>query len=183
MTSEVDWFVVRTAPQAEARVQRGLRENGLEAYLPTETRWRRTRYRTARVFAPMFPSYLFVGLSTGRPEFYIVRALDGFLGFLGIDGKPFPVRFGKVEAEPDSFSIEAMREAETLGLFDFTRSKKITFEPDQPVRIVGGPFAGFMAEVLESPADDAKRIRILMQAIGRGTSQPTTIDMKQIEAA
>ena len=181
--SKVDWFVVRTQPQAEQRVQRGLRENGLEAYLPTETRWRRTRYRTARVFAPMFPSYLFVGLSTGRPEFYIVRALDGFLGFLGIDGKPFPVRFGKVEAEPDQFSIEAMREAETLGLFDFTRSKKISFEPGQPVRIIGGHFAGFMAKVLETPGGDAKRIRILMDALGPFRSAPHMLDIDQIEAA
>ena len=181
--SEVDWFVVRTQPQAEQRVQRGLRENGLAAYLPTETRWRRTRYRTARVFSPMFPSYLFVGLSARQPEFYIVRALDGFLGFLGIDGRPFPVRFGKVEAEPELFSIQAMREAETLGLFDFTRSKKISFTPGEPVRIIGGPFTGFMAQVLETPGDEAKRIRILMQAIGRGTSQPTTIGLDQIEAA
>ena len=181
--SEVNWYVVRTQPQAEARVQRGLREQCLEAYLPTVTRWGRGRGTRTRITRPLFVGYLFAGLEAASPEFFKVQALDGFLNFLGRDGRPIPVQFGKIEGEPDAFSIEGLRECETTGQFDFTQSKKITFRPGQPVRIIGGHFAGFMGDVIKRPADDERRIRLLMQAIGKGRSWPITVNLNQIEAA
>ena len=180
-----DWYAVRTQTRCEQRVKRALMENGLEAYLPIEKRWKWTRSQKTEQERPLFTGYIFVALSRAAPEFYTVKNIDGVASFIGVNNRPIAIQFYRVERandEPEDFSIQSLMEAETLGLFDFTRSKKITFKPDQPVRIIGGPFTGFMAKVLADPGEE-KRVRILMQAIGRGRSMPTNIDVGQIVAA
>ena len=166
------WFVARSRVHGERRAEEELREAGLEAYAPCERRWRRVGRVRAERDGPLFPRYLFVSLSAERPEFHLVRGCRSVEGLVGIAGAPAPVPLA---------IIDELRCQQALGVFDHTKSRKISFKPGQPVRVIGGPFSGFMAEVMAG--GDQRRVRVLMQAIGRGRAMPTTIDVGQIEAA
>src|SRR3989337_1036719 len=53
------WFAVWTRSRHEARVFDQLTERGVEAFLPTITRWSRWKDRKKRIDWPLFPGYCF----------------------------------------------------------------------------------------------------------------------------
>lgn len=158
MSDQASWYAVHTQPRAEKRVERGLLEHRFETYFPQETVWRRLARRKVADQRPLFVGYLFVGL-VGEPRFDLVRSIDGVRGFVGVRGKPRAVGFDRVDD---------LRQAETLGLFDRTRKGPLKiYKPGEAVRIVGGPFTGFMAKIMGAASSD-DRIRILINDIMAG---------------
>src|SRR5690348_5115749 len=54
------WFAVWTRSRHEGRVVSQLENKGIEAFLPTITRWSRWKDRKKRIDWPLFPGYCFV---------------------------------------------------------------------------------------------------------------------------
>jgi transcription antitermination factor NusG len=163
------WLVCRTAVNREYRARAELRAQGFEVYVPSEIRWRRHARRKEAVSYPLFARYLFV--RAGASDVHRLNATDGIEAVLGLSAGE--------RCTVDQQRVAELMEAETLGLFDRTQERKITFAPGQPVRIVGGPFTGFMAEVMGADSD-AKRVRVLLKALGGGK---LNVGVEQLEAA
>lgn len=166
------WFVVRTKPHAEKRARDALREIGLEVYLPVEVRRSRHGRRTRRTERALIPGYLFVELigGAGREDFYSVRAADGVDDFLrGASAHPLAVSI---------YDVIAFRQAEAAGEFDHTRRReKAKIEVGTAVKIVGGPFQGYVGLIARAKPNE--RWEILAKMFGRETS--LTLDEGKLE--
>jgi|SRR6185437_1373049 len=84
------WYGVYTFPQHEKSCVRHLEQRGLHAFLPTyvqEKRWR-NRQRV-KIQLPLFPSYLFVRMSTRERS--RVLGVPGILRVLGNSQGPQPI--------------------------------------------------------------------------------------------
>lgn len=169
------WYVAVAAYREEAAVVRELQLKGFDAYAPMETVWARHARSRKAVQRPLFARYVFVFMDPDQdtPE---VRHTTGVTALLGNNGRPLPVP----EEIDQPHVVEQLRGQETLGVFDRTVSRKISFELGQAVRIIGGPFSGFMAETMEARTGE-RRVRVLYSLFGRAS--PMTIDVDQLRAA
>jgi transcriptional antiterminator RfaH len=173
MSDEVlEWHIVYTEPKGEERVVLALSRIGVPVFLPKmkEDRvLRHTRkYKTPKfrtVEAVMFPRYVFV--AADRID---LTEVDGVNGILRRDG-----RWARV---PDA-TIEDLRVAAGMGLFDRTRGKRAIFEPGQDVRIEEGPLAGIAAKVKR--AVSGRDAELLIDLLGRSTL--VRVDLHMIKAA
>lgn len=59
-----NWFAVETRPRAELAALADIQTMGLEAYVPQETRLRRTRRGKVVVQHPLLPGFIFVAAET-----------------------------------------------------------------------------------------------------------------------
>ena len=155
MSPEVSaWFIARSAPRCEQRALTSLMENGITAYLPCETRWKRTRKAKERVKLPLFGGYLFIRLplnDEGVPVgFHIARAANGVAGFVAMASRPAQV--------PSAWIARLMAEEES-GAYDRTPPERSAFHAGQAVKIIRGQFAGVLATVSSVADDDRIKIR------------------------
>lgn len=166
-----NWYVAIAKTGASLSVRDELIAAGFDAYAPIE-RIARTRARKrVAVDVPMFGQYLFVEVYGGN--FPDVRAIDGMRGY--ISSAEGPIRIS------DEI-IEDLKTLETRGLFDFTRAKnKITlsFEPGETVRVLAGPFSGFIGQVLAKRGK--RRVQVLLSLFGRANEiNIESADLKKV---
>lgn len=169
------WYVVETAPQAEKRVVDHLGEaKVVAAYLPLETRMRRLGRRRGRFASPLLPRYVFVQLThdaRGTPEgLHLIRALDGVIGLIGVNGVPqsIPTRW-----------LELLQQAEALGAFDYCSRGRPNYAANDKVRVIDGPFADWIGEFICTTKDG--RIKILMQALDGSRSTRVKVPAGLVE--
>lgn len=166
------WHVIYTNIRCESRAALGLKAKGFEVFYPTiRKRVRHARY-TNIVERPLFPRYLFVKFDLERDEwFHPIKTTDGVEDLLRNDN--IPVRVADRELEP-------LITAFNSGEFDMTRKKPLIseFSKGEVVRITGGPFMGFTAEVLAA-MNDKRRAEVMMSFLGRKSK--IALDYEQIE--
>lgn len=167
------WFVVSTEPRQESLAMSEIAESGIVTYLPIIPRQEahgRGRMRVCE--RPMFPTYLFACCEEsmwGR-----MRSARGVNHIVG------SVDRGAIEVVRMREAEEAEREGVRLSRFAGGKSNIVWhFSPGDMVRIKGGPFAGFNAQ-LETAVDDHDRIRALVNLFGRQT--PSEFSAFDIEA-
>ncbi|TAH13794.1 MAG: transcription termination/antitermination factor NusG, partial [Runella slithyformis] len=120
-----------------------------------------------------FPGYIIISadLSHGEAN-HLITSMPGVLGFLGnTNGNskvPVPLRqseinriLGRVE--------EAIQEVET---------PKVNFLRGENVKIIDGPFTGFIGSV-EEIFDDKKKLNVVVKIFGRNT--PVELSYAQVE--
>lgn len=169
MTEAAAWLVAHTAPQQELRVQSALIDDGFDSYVPMET-LREQRRR------PLLPCYTFFACDARRPDWMRARSTKGVIDVLTAG----PDRPGRIAAD----WIEAMRKAESVGVFDYSATKPTMFELNELVRVGEGPFAGFSAQIVEFIAKirsttAKKRAKVLVSMLGRMTA--IEIDLTSLE--
>lgn len=153
------WHLAYTNPRQEVRVAMDIRARGMDAYLPMETRrvYPQGIARDAEV--PLFPRYVFLGLSDGQ-------RLDA------IDGRGVEVVYGLVRIlrkptmEPvlvPSKVVADLQFAETAGLFDL-RPRAIHYRPGDRVKHIAGPLTDRIGRIIA--ADPGERIRMLVEGFG-----------------
>lgn len=167
------WYVAQTNPQCEFKAAAHLFERGFIAYLPVEVNWhrptRRGRAAPERVAKakPLMTGYLFVGM--GREQsVYRIRQTDGIRGLVGIEGTPFEI--------PAS-AIDKIRDREDRGVFDHTRPTRARHQAGDEVKVISGPFAGHLGQVLEAIPDGKLRV-----ALAGLFSHGLPLDDDQVEA-
>ena len=146
------WFVFQTPPQKEVSAKAWLERRGVEAWYPSETRWRRIP-RGKRSKAPyearIVPRYIFARF-TGYPAWDVVQSCRWLSHVVGVNGTPMPVT-DEVMANMDQVParLEAIRQREI---------DKRTLRPGDKAKVATGPFEGWVVEVRQIHAGIASFI-------------------------
>jgi len=168
------WYVVHTYSGYEAKVKANL-EKRVESMLmqgkifriivPTEDE---IEYKDGRKFITkkkIFPGYVLVEMVMNDDSWYVVRNTPGVTGFVGSGAKPVALDAGEVR-----------RILRHMGMDD--PKPKVMYEEDESVKVVSGPFMGFIGKVREVNLDKGK-LRVFVSMFGRET--PVELDFSQVE--
>ena len=159
--AERDWYVVATMPGAEDLACRTIRRLGIETYVP-RVRVQAKHGRTTRwVDRPAFRSYVFATFSLTDPRWPDIARCYGVSRILTLADSG---RFGIPAALPGGL-VEALMAA---GSIVVQKPKGQRFQKGEEVRVVDGPFAGFIAKIAK--LDSRGRCVLLLRIFGRETS-------------
>ena len=171
------WYVVHTYSGYENKVKTDL-EHRIETYgaedlivdiqIPTEevTEIKDGGKREVKE-SKVFPGYVLVRMEMNDDTWTIVRNTDGVTGFVGVDGKPAPLRrseFNKI-----------MHRGPRRGRKAVPKRTATNLEVGQTVRVVNGPLSDFEGIISEVNAE-ASKIKVMLTIFGRETPVELTID-------
>ena len=129
------WYTIQTKPRSEIRANMGLRNAGVETYLPIIVS--DSRYTKRRVEA-LFPSYLFIHMDAGQDDFYPITKTPGVVKVLrlGRDSygnlSPTPV--------PNKYIDSLLAAEDSMGIRSDIKS---SYAPGDAVRVKSGSMRGY----------------------------------------
>lgn len=157
------WFVVQTQPNAEAKANRHLLNQGYATYLPVYLR-RVSHARRAEILRrPLFPGYLFVRLD---PDMNRWRSINGTVGVRRILSEG-----DRPRCVSDAIIGEIVARQDENGVI---KVKAQSFVQGQTVRLAGGPFAE-VSGLFEEARDD-RRVVLLLSMLGREVRVVTPVE-------
>lgn len=134
--NDAHWLIVRTLPRGEFRAVSALKDLGFMAYLPCETKWRKTAKGKHRVRYPLFRGYVFLGLNLDVRGGYIglekARTADGVSGVVKANGQAATVRHSE---------IARINAKEIAGKFDYAKDRQQAKEAVTSIRMSWEQFA------------------------------------------
>ncbi len=157
------WFAVYTAPRHEKCVAEMITARKIELFLPlyrTTRQWKKRPPVTLEL--PLFPSYLFVRVSSR--ERGPVLSTPGVLAFVGNGRHATPV--------PDC-EIDALQN----GIKDHRAEPHPCFAVGEKVRVKSGSFAGFTGTLVRNKTGE--RVVLTIDAIMQGIA--VEIDLSNLE--
>ncbi|HTK34564.1 MAG TPA: transcription termination/antitermination NusG family protein [Caulobacteraceae bacterium] len=163
------WRAIQTRPAAEARVVEALKQHHVDAYVPTETFWRRHMGRKHKQTRPLIRGYVFADLPDDL--LHLVHEVDGATRMVTLNGAPVRI---------DPQFVAELRQAEGAGQYDKTLQdgQRKPLVKGGRARITGGQFSGWIGAVLR--VDGERRVRLLISMFGRQTELALKPD--QVEA-
>jgi transcriptional antiterminator NusG len=168
------WYVIHCYSGREQKVkhklERRIRSLGMEdkivqVVVPTEDEMELRKGERRTVERRIFPGYLLVQMILDDESWYAVRDTPGVIGFVGMGDRPTPLRPSEVSGIMDRMEAEAPK-------------IKVTFEAGEKVRIVDGPFDGFIGTVDNIDMERAT-VHVMVSFFGRET--PVELDFLQVE--
>jgi transcription antitermination factor NusG len=91
------WFAVQTRPRHEKKVSLGLKEKGIQSFLPLRREKRQWSDRQQWIEAPLFSHYVFVQIPVTAESRVSVLRTSGVLRFAGVPGCGTPVPDEQIE--------------------------------------------------------------------------------------
>ena len=171
-----EWFVVHCYSGSEQKVQHNLQQrvesmgmqgNIYQVVVPTVEEIEIKDGERKTVERCLYPGYILVQMIFTEDAWYMVRNTPGVTGFVGTGHKPIPLRREQVKSILHRMEEEAPR-------------LRTTFQVNEKVRIVEGPFVDFIGMVQD--IDEARaKLHVLVSFFGRET--PVELDFLQIEKA
>jgi transcriptional antiterminator NusG len=174
------WYIVHTYSGYEQKVKSDL-EHRIETFgasdlivdikIPTEevTEIRDGGRRDVKE-AKVFPGYVLVRMEMNDDTWSIVRNTAGVTGFVGVDGKPSPLRRSE---------FNRIMHRGPQGSSDIPKRTATNVEEGQSVRVVSGPLADFDGMISEVDAS-ANKVKVMLTIFGRETPVELTIDQIQV---
>jgi len=159
------WYALHTRARHEKTVERRLREQGMETFLPVAHEVHRWSDRKKKVEVPLFNCYVFVRCTLSAEDRTRVYQVDSVHGFVGVRGAGMPI--------PDE-QIESIRAV--LAQSAPWRSHPF-LKVGQRVRVRGGALDGVEGVFLSENGDHS--LIISVEAIQR--SMAVRIDGYDIE--
>jgi transcriptional antiterminator NusG len=154
MSDRQPWFAIWTRSRHEQVVREQLERKGIEAFLPTITKWSRWKDRKKKIDWPLFPGYCFARF---EPKATLpVLTCTGVVSIVSFDGGPAPI--------PD-FEIDSIRRLISTDL---------AFDPCPLVRegtmveVVHGPLRGVVGRLVRKGAH--ARLILAVDLIGQAVS-------------
>lgn len=135
--SEKAWMVIYTRSKWEKKVDRLLKEKGVESFCPLVKTNRRWADRNMLVELPLFTSYLFVNISPAEQS--MVRETMGVINFIYYSGKPATV--DKEDIERIKTIVGKYKDVETISIRELSTGDRI--------KITQGALANLEGEVIE----------------------------------
>jgi transcription termination/antitermination protein NusG len=86
---EIKWFALWTRSRHEQVVREQLEQKGVEAFLPTVTRWSRWKDRKKKIDWPLFPGYCFARFRS-RERLPVLKCM-GVVSIISFEGEPAPI--------------------------------------------------------------------------------------------
>lgn len=173
------WYVVHTYSGYENKVKTDL-EHRIETYglehavvdiqIPTEevTEVRKDG-KAQQKESKVFPGYVLVRMELDDNTWAVVRNTPGVTGFVGLDGKPTPLRRDEYD--------RIMRKSKNHRPSASTAPSRINtaYEVGQTIKVIQGPLEGFEGTISEIAAESGK-VKVLLAIFGRETSVELTMD-------
>ena len=166
------WYVVHTYSGYENKVKTdlehrieiyGLEDKVVDIQIPTEqvTELKDGGKRETKE-NKVFPSYVLVRMEMDDNTWAVVRNTPGVTGFVGLDGKPSPLR-------RDEFD-KMMRRGGNRAAAAAAAPKRTAsnIEAGQSIKVLSGPLADFEGVVSEVNAESGK-IKVMLTIFGRET--------------
>lgn len=170
------WALLKVTAQQERYVVEALNELGVPAYAPKHITAAKHAKRKATRTRALIPGYVFAQVSDDD-------SIDAALSVRGV--REIMCREGRVRAVR-AIDVGSLVLAEAFHLFDETwerppikgRRYSHRWQKDETVRIDGGPFDGFIAQVLRT--HNRNRIDVLLSLFGRATE--ISVKSKELRA-
>jgi transcriptional antiterminator RfaH len=134
------WFVGHTLPRKEDLAQIHLARQGFETFLPHILSTRRHARKVETIKAALFPCYLFIHFDLTRDRWRSVNGTVGMAHLVTSGETPCPVPVG---------FVEGLRQA---ACRDGVINVLPELAPGDSVRLIAGPFAGQVGELLRLDA-------------------------------
>lgn len=174
------WYVIHTNSGYENKVKTdlehrieiyGLQDKVVDIKIPTEevTELKEGGKRETKE-NKVFPSYVLVRMEVDDNTWAVVRNTPGVTGFVGLDGKPTPLRrdeFDKIMRRSGDRSARSTEPA--------PKRTNINLEVGQAIKVVSGPLADFDGQVSEVMSESGK-VKVLLTIFGRETAVELTLD-------
>jgi len=174
------WYVIHTYSGYENKVKTdlehrieiyGLQDKVVDIKIPTEevTELKEGGKRETKE-NKVFPSYVLVRMEVDDNTWAVVRNTPGVTGFVGLDGKPTPLRrdeFDKIMRRSGDRSARSTEPA--------LKRTNINLEVGQAIKVVSGPLADFDGQVSEVMSESGK-VKVLLTIFGRETAVELTLD-------
>lgn len=161
------WYLLQTKPNAHHIAQRNLERQGFGVFLPMIEQTRRSGIRFLTDLRPLFPGYLFLGLSDASPSWGTINATYGVSRAVSLDGQYRPVPIALIQG------LRERCDAENVFC-----AKESLSEGDL-VQIKTGPFSDFVAEIVSLAPD--QRVWVLIELLGQKSR--IALDRNQVRQA
>ncbi len=148
------WYAIWTRSRHEQVVREQLERKGLEAFLPTITRWSRWKDRKKQVEWPLFPGYCFARFE-GRDRLPVLKC-SGVVSIVSFDGD--------IVAIPEH-EIESIR---TLVESDLQFDPCPLIREGMMVEVTHGPLKGVVGRLMRKGAH--ARLVLSVDLIGQAVS-------------
>ncbi len=182
--SGIQWYVIRAVSGQEKKVKSYL-ENEIvrqkldeiipQILIPTEKIYEMRNGKKRIREKSFFPGYILISADLGNNRALdLILNMPGVLGFLGnsqvgtTSKVPVPLRESEVNR------ILGRQEEETAEATVST----VAFIQGESVKVVDGPFGGFVGTV-EEVFDDRKKLNVVVKIFGRNT--PVELSYAQVE--
>jgi len=173
--ADATWYVVQTYSSFENRVQQSLEERVkaqdmgeliVDVQVPSEEVLEVRGGKKRRVSRKFFPGYVLVKAVMTDEVWHLIKDIPKVTGFVG-GRHPSPLDPGEID--------DLLYQVETgvrpaRATVDFTVGDK--------VRIIEGPFSGFVASV-DEVIDSQAKLKVMVTIFGRST--PVEIGFLQVE--
>jgi len=148
------WFAIWTRSRHEQVVREQLERKGVEAFLPTITRWSRWKDRKKQIDWPLFPGYCFARF---EPQARLpVLKCTGVVNIVSFNGEPAPI------PEIEIASIRQLVES------DLQYDPCPLVREGMMVEVVHGPLRGVVGRLVRKGAH--ARLVLSVDLIGQAVS-------------
>ncbi len=174
--TEKKWYVVHALTGHEEKVKstlerlinaEGLEDKFGEILIPKEEVIQIRKNKKKTTERKYFPGYVFVEMVIDNTTYWTVRNIPGVSGFLG-DVNPIPLK------------DEEVQQIKTLMVREPSAKPRpaITYQKDETVRIIEGPFENFIG-VVNGVDEEKSKLKVMVTIFGRAT--PVEVDFLQVE--
>ena len=173
-----NWYIIHAYSGFENKVAESLRTRA-EAFgfshqigqilIPTEEVVELRNGKKVTSKRLLYPGYVLVEMEMNDELWHAVKATPRVTGFVGGGDKPVPLTADEVNSVLYRQATSAERPR-----------PKLSFEKNENVRIVDGPFANFSGKV-DEVNPERNTLRVLVTIFGRST--PVELDFLQVEKA
>ena len=170
------WYIVHVYSGFESKVKIALQERIAlsthpekfgEVVVPTENIVELVKGKRKTSSRKFYPGYILIQLELDDETWHIVNSTAKVTGFLGGREKPSPIPDHEVTA--------------ILNRMEAGKAKpkpKYYFETGDEIRVIDGPFTGFIGTV-EDVNPEKGKIRVLVSIFGR----PTPVELEFVQVA
>jgi transcription antitermination factor NusG len=95
---ELRWYALHTRARHEKAVERRLRDQGMETFLPTTMEVHRWSDRKKKVEVPLFNCYVFIRCALSAEDRTRVYQVESVHGFVGVRGASLPIPDEQIES-------------------------------------------------------------------------------------
>lgn len=170
------WYVVHTYAGHEQKAKRylesaianaGMEDKFGEILLPTEEVTEMKQGKRSTSTKKFLPSYLLVQMELTKETQDLVTSAAGITNFVGVAGKPKPLKDEEVER--------------IVGQINRSRTEEdgdFPFQAGDSVKVNDGPFSDFSGTISEINME-RRKVKVMVSIFGRPT--PVELDFLQVE--
>jgi transcription termination/antitermination protein NusG len=172
------WYIIHTYSGFEQKVADSLRTRAQafgfadsigQVLIPTEEVVELRNGKKVTSKRLLYPGYVLVEMDMNDELWHAVKNTPRVTGFVGGGNTPVPLT-------PDEVNSVLYRQASSAE----RPRPKLTFEKNESVRIIDGPFTNFSGKI-DEVNQDRNTLRVLVTIFGRQT--PVELDFLQVEKA